>query len=263
MRYLRKYNEELDGKTYLDAARKLGKLGHKNRVSKLKDWAKKSAYNSLRKGIESLGTFELTIDSTDYGSTYTGEFYIDLQFDEDQFNDRYYNWICGDVTDLWVDFNISILPVDDSFKKHDSASSGEISEKLNGSYGVGEISIHLGNIPEDLDNADMEKVYQIYQKDKYSSKIPHVVNPLGKISMDYWDVPFYFTDRKSASRFRKGLIDIFKGNIVYKETSKQPGGLKEEIIDFLISDNNYLDFDEFQIWLERLGRININRLYKD
>lgn len=267
MKYLKRYNEELDPKTYYSVARKLDKLGHKNRVSKLRDWGKKSAVNLLRKKIESLGTFELTIGPNGGNpvDVYTGEFYIYLQFDRDIFNDRYYNWICGDIDDLWIYLNMAILPVNDDFKEHDVAQGIESSrgESSDGKYWVGEISIHLGNVPGYLTVHDMEEIYRIYQNDKYSSKLPNPVNPKGQISMDYWEYPFHFVDRRTASRFRKGLIDIFKGNIVYKETSEQPGGLKEELIDFLISDNNYIDFDGFQTWLQTLGRININRLYKD
>ena len=58
-------------------------------------------------------------------------------------------------------------------------------------------------------------------------------------------------------------IVIGGGNIEYKETTKNPGGLKEQFIDYFCSDNPILTIGEFEEFITSLGKININRFYKD
>ena len=42
MKYLKRFNEELNSSTYNSAARKLTKLGHTDRAAELKSWAQET-----------------------------------------------------------------------------------------------------------------------------------------------------------------------------------------------------------------------------
>ena len=76
MRYLRKYNEELKSDTYKSAADKLTKMGHVKRPEELMKWhaiaKEKEKEEVKRKAIEEaskLGTYKMTLDSSDAGKT--------------------------------------------------------------------------------------------------------------------------------------------------------------------------------------------------
>jgi hypothetical protein len=69
-------------------------------------------------------------------------------------------------------------------------------------------------------------------------------------------------DRGSAQKFKKMLYDIFEGNIVWRETPQLPGGVKEQILDFLCSDMDHT-LEEFEEFIESIKRISVNKIYKD
>jgi hypothetical protein len=58
------------------------------------------------------------------------------------------------------------------------------------------------------------------------------------------------------------LYDIFKGDIVWRETPELPGGVKEEILDHLCSDMDHT-LEEFEAFIESIKLIRVNQLYKD
>ena len=94
MKYLKKFNEELRPQTYMSAARKLNKLGHTDRANDLKDWAremeKKEEMIKWKDRIQDyapFGTFKMSIKNTETGRTLTGDFHLDISFDEMAFSD--------------------------------------------------------------------------------------------------------------------------------------------------------------------------------
>ena len=50
--------------------------------------------------------------------------------------------------------------------------------------------------------------------------------------------------------------------IIYGETTENPGGIKEFILDFLCSEQNR-SLEEFERIIKSISRINVNKLYKD
>ena len=100
MRYLKKFNEELRPMTYMSAARKLDKMGHHDRASKLKDWAgeieKKEEMIKWKDHIQDyapFGTFNLTVKNPETGEKLVGDFYLDINFDDLSFSDEPENGI--------------------------------------------------------------------------------------------------------------------------------------------------------------------------
>jgi len=261
MKHLKKISEELKSSVYKSAADKLAKLGHKRRVSDLESWAnkkledeKEQTQNKLLNEIKSIGTFNINISD----GQYIGDFYVNLHLDKSQFGEHYNNWMSGDQTDLYTFLSFGVLPVDKEFHNTDIAK--RIGKNPDGTYWLGELTIHLGDYPKGV---DLEEMYRLYEIDDLSPNLPHPENPKGVAYLEQWQYQFHLADRRSAVRFRKSIIDIFKGNIEYKETTKNPGGLKEQFIDYFCSDNPILTIGEFEEFITSLGKININRFYKD
>jgi len=99
MKYLKKFNEELKPSTYFSASRKLAKIGHWDRSKDLKDWGLEMEFreemDKWRKNIEKyspFGVFKMTIKNDD-GETITGDFYLDINFDDMAFLDEPENGI--------------------------------------------------------------------------------------------------------------------------------------------------------------------------
>jgi hypothetical protein len=99
MKYLKKFNEELKPSTYFSASRKLAKIGHWDRSKDLKDWGlemeSREEMDKWRKNIEKyspFGVFKMTIKNDD-GETITGDFYLDINFDDMAFLDEPENGI--------------------------------------------------------------------------------------------------------------------------------------------------------------------------
>ncbi len=208
----------------------------------------------LIKKIGTIGTFNMSMNNE-----YVGDFYINLSFDSWQLNDHYSNWISDGVgSGLFLYLNIAVLPLNSDFDSSDFANSNN--KNTDGTYWIGEIGLHLGNYPSDV---DVDEMYNIYEEDNLSPNLPHPINPNGYLGFDYWEKPFLFSDRRNAAKFRKALIDIFRGNVIYKETPENPGGLKGDVMDILCSDRPIYTIGEFEGFIKSLSRININRFFKD
>ena len=262
MKHLRKISEELKSSVYKSAADKLSKMGHKKRVFDLEEWSNIKAEreqqekkSKLISQLESIGTFNMDINNGEY----IGDFYINLSFDVWQLNDHYNDWMSDGGSGLFLYLNIGLLPLDDkTFEHTDFANSRGKND--DGTYWSGEIGLHLGNYPGDV---NVEEMYNKYEEDNLSPDLPHPKNPKGDTSFSYWELPFLFSDRRNAAKFRKSLIDIFRGDVIYKETTENPGGLKGDVIDILCSERPIYDIGEFEEFIKSLGRININRFFKD
>jgi hypothetical protein len=266
MKYIKNISE-LKSSVYKSAADKLRNMGHTKRVTNLEDWGKKKEEIEkskdkldMIKSVESIGTYDILFTHENH----RGLFYINLDLDSSQFIDKYADWISGENTHLHLDLSIGVIPVDDDFDDTGIAESRGIAK--GGVYWIGEINLHLGEFPIGEKGGypgDNDAAYNIYQKDNLSPKLPHPVNPKGNMYLEHWEHNFLFADRRNAARFRKSIIDIFKGTIDYKETPSNPGGLKEEVMDFLCSERPIFTISEFETFIKSLGRANINRFFKD
>lgn len=278
---------ELKSSTYQSAADQLKRKGHIRRVSNLEDWAGKRKEEELevvRKEmidrIKSIGKFKIYIEED-----ILADFYIHFEFDESRFRNRFEEWIDGQIDSLYIDLYIGIIPVLESeedkksfynsyfYANRYTKNSNEYYKSV-GLTQIGEMQIHLGSMPHKTeyfpggigndvdDEIDFDRLYDIWRVNQYDERIPHPVDPKGSIYIDNWfDIKWSLDSRREAVKFRKALIDIFKGNVEYDDNPNKPGGLKSEVMDFLIPD--YIEFDYFIEWIDSLNSINVNRLYKD
>ena len=96
MKYLKRFNEELKPSTYMSAAKKLTAIGHTGRAEELKDWAEETEKREeVTKWKERLqdygpfGTFKVNIVNPETEEKFTGDFYLDVNFDELGFEDNF------------------------------------------------------------------------------------------------------------------------------------------------------------------------------
>lgn len=267
MKHIKKLSERLYSDTYKSAAKKLKSYGHNKRVVDLENWGKKKEIEENNKikanmieSIKSIGTYELFFNYENY----RGEFYICLDFDPHMFLDRYAEWIGGDSSDLHLSMSIGVIPLNDDEFKNTEISADRGGAGKDGVYWIGDLTLHLGEFPKsEYPDEPEDWAYVIYRKDDLSPKLPHPINPKGVMYLECWEHNFVFVDRRNAARFRKSIIDIFKGNIEYKETPENPGGLKGDVMDFLCSERPIFDIYEFETFIKSLSRANINRFFRD
>lgn len=88
MKYLKKFNEELDPSTYLSASRKLKKLGHERRSKELEAWGKEAenrvSKEKWKKNIETYSPFGKATFKFMSGKSevFRGDFYLIFTFDD-------------------------------------------------------------------------------------------------------------------------------------------------------------------------------------
>ena len=245
-------NEELKYQSYQSASDKLSKLGHVKRSAELKKWAdeiKKRESDLASKRSEEdakqLGTFQMRI--TGNKQNIEGNFYISFYFNTDTINQQLDNWYDGGQ--LWFEFPLAVIPADGETK----AKMIEFIEPTNGKPYHGKYYF--------------ECMYLNFSKaiilDSEETKKSWVAEPTGSISMeDYGEFYPVFSNRSSAVKFKKALIDVFDGEIILRETDKDPGGVKGMVMDELCSERDRT-LGEFIKFIDSLRKININSLYKD
>jgi hypothetical protein len=255
MRYLRKYNEELKSDTYKSAADKLTKMGHVKRPEELMKWhvvsKEREKEEAKRKAIEEaskLGTYKITINTRNK-TKFTGDFYIYFYWNNDNFDENYEDWKRFDGSSVWLTFDFAVLPASEESKEFvNSFLSEQIGLTHDGKCYLGSFGINLTQGGNSIDEND---------------KPTYVLKPNGGFYWeDYHGYDWHMADRGNAQKFKKMLYDIFEGNIVWRETPELPGGVKEQILDFLCSDMDHT-LEEFEEFIESIKRISVNKLYKD
>ena len=255
MRYLRKYNEELKSDTYKSAADKLTKMGHVKRPEELMKWhvisKEREKEEAKRKAIEEsskLGTYKMTLSGA-HGK-FTGDFYVYFYWNNDNFDENYQDWKSFDNTSLWLQFDFSVLPASEESKEFaQNVLNKEIGLNYDGKCYLGCFGLNLSQSGNEYNEETNKETF--------------VLKPNGGFYFEEYDsIAWYMADRGSAQKFKKMLYDVFEGNIVWRETPELPGGLKEQILDFLCSDMDHT-LEEFEEFIESLKRISVNKLYKD
>jgi hypothetical protein len=109
MKYLKRFNEELDPQTYKRAARKLRKLGHEGRAKELEDWSNKRQideglllWKENVKRFSKFGKFKLNIKNPKTDEKLTGDFYLDLILDRDSFGESLQDFINDKKGSFWI-----------------------------------------------------------------------------------------------------------------------------------------------------------------
>jgi hypothetical protein len=247
-------NEELKYQSYQSAAAKLSKLGHVKRSTELQKWSdeiKKREYDAKAKMYEEdakqLGTFQMKI--TGNKQNIEGDFYVSFYFNTDTIDDQFDNWYDGGQ--LWLEFPFAVIPVNDETK-------AKMIEGVEPNYGKPNNGMYY-----------FQSMYLNFSEaitlgsDSEEDKKSWVMKPRGSVSLeDYGEFYPVFSNRSSAVRFKKALIDVFEGKIVLRETEKDPGGVKGMLMDELCSERDRT-FEEFLSFIDSLKKISINSLYKD
>jgi hypothetical protein len=178
-----------------------------------------------------------------------GDFYVSFYFNTETIDDQFYNW--NDGGQLWLEFPFAVIPVNDETK-------AKMIEGVEPNYGKPNTGMYY-----------FQSMYLNFSKaftwDSEEEKIsPNtVMEPTGKVSLeDYGEFYPVFSNRSSAVRFKKALIDVFEGKIILRETEKDPGGVKGMLMDELCSERDRT-LDEFLSFIDSLKKISINSLYKD
>jgi hypothetical protein len=96
MKYLKRFNEELKPSTYMSAAKKLAAIGHTGRANALKDWANETEkreeivkWKDRLQDYGLFGTYKMNIVNPETEEKFTGDFYLDVNFDELGFEDNF------------------------------------------------------------------------------------------------------------------------------------------------------------------------------
>lgn len=246
-------NEELKSDTYKSAADKLSKMGHIKRPEELMKWhaiSKQREADAKKLEVlndcKQMGVYQLYLGYSKGGNTfdYKGDFYINLVFDPYDLDERYSEWKEGE-NNLWVNFSFGIIPVNEDGKKF----CEEVIKPIIGTGGD-QITYWLGafwlNISRTI-NPDIEGVR---------------FRPIGKGYFEEYEGKWHLSNRASAIKFKNTLYKIFNGDIIVRETSERPGGMKEEIIDNLCNEKPH-DIDEYEDIMNSIKGINLNNLYKD
>ena len=191
MKYLKKFNEELNPNTYRRAASKLKKMGGFNidRAKNLTDWAeKREADDSIikwKKNIEEFskfGKFKLNI-----ANKFTGDFYLYLNFSRDSFLDEYAPVEEGGEYELRLGFFIGAIPVDEETRVKTLETVIE-DDFGNGFIWSNMLSIGLKIIPGSYEITDMAL-------EDYDEELTGGVE---------------LADRASAGRLRSLLVSLFE-----------------------------------------------------
>ena len=268
MRYLRKYNEELKADTYKLAADKLARMGHVKRPEELMKWhaiakekeeiAKEEARlkaieEAKRKTLEEaskLGVHKLTLSNGDV--KFTGDFYVYFYWDKDMFDEYYSEWRSFDSQMISLQFAFSIIAASEESKEFENTVlSKEISLQSDGKCWLGSFSLNLtnggnGSFPDEETNKEI-----------------FVFKPTGGYYEEEWyNISWNMADRASAQKFKKMLYDVFSGEIVFRDSEKVPGGIKEELIEELCNERGH-DLSEYLDFVESIKKIRVNQLYKD
>lgn len=133
MKYIKRFNEELNSNTYWQAAKKLKDLGHVRRSSVIDNWAKKvhdsekeiAIVNNIEKYSKN-GIFDMTISKSKWNAStrssskspfISGKFYICLSIETDMFEDTFSYWSSTNEGNFNLSFTMGVIPADEETKK--------------------------------------------------------------------------------------------------------------------------------------------------
>jgi hypothetical protein len=237
MKYLKRFNEELNASTYRRAARKLKKKGHVKRANDLDDYAnlteRKDSFikwEELKDKLSSYGSYKLNISNNN--ESLTGDFYLDFYYPNGMLIDSYE----PGEDNIMISIFFNIIPLDEDMIDELEDLHEEL-EFINGSFNGGVISF------ECFINNDSKIEIKEFNLDNFINSLTNT-----KITL---------CDRVSANRFKRLLINILNG----KEIEEIYNTMEEEILMSLGFSAEY----GFKIekLAEYVNNISVNDLYKN
>jgi len=214
MKYLKKFNEELRPQTYMSAARKLDKLGHHDRANALKDWSREVEkkeemikWKDLIQDYAQFGTFKMTIKNTETGDTLTGDFHLDISFDDLQFSDEPESGIC---------FFIGLIPTSEDLIHQYMELCPDYD------FGNGFFWGKIFNLQYELSDTVKFTKWNMWDYDDEMN---------GKVA---------FADRGSANKFKNLLIQIFTNSeLGYPSGYTDADDLYEKLTNCILAENSF------------------------
>jgi hypothetical protein len=214
MKYLKKFNEELRPQTYLSAARKLDKLGHHDRANALKDWAREMEtkeemikWKDLIQDYAQFGTFKVTVKNPETGETLTGDFHLDISFDELAFGEEPESGIC---------FFIGLIPTSEDLIHQYMELCPDYD------FGNGFFWGKIFNLEYELSDTVTFTKWNMWDYDDEMN---------GKVA---------FADRGSANRFKNLLIQIFTNSeLGYPSGYTDADDLYEKLTNCILAENSF------------------------
>lgn len=109
MKYLKKFNEELDPSTYYSASQKLRGMGHSGRAKELEKWADNRKWKDNIEKFSKFGKFKLKVSSS-LGDI-NEDFYLFLIIDRMVFEDELDDFVPNKFGNMF--FTIGIIPANE------------------------------------------------------------------------------------------------------------------------------------------------------
>lgn len=214
MKHLKKFNEELRPQTYISAARKLDKLGHTDRANALKDWAKETEkkeemikWQDRIQDYAQFGTFKLTIKNTETNETLTGDFHLDVNFDDLSFSDE---------PESGITFFLGLIPTSEDLIYQYMELCPDYD------FGNGFFWGKIFNLQYELGDTVVFTKWNMWDYDDEMN---------GKVN---------FADRASANKFKNLLIQIFSNpQLGYPSGYTDADDLYEKLTNTILAENSF------------------------
>lgn len=243
MRYIKRFNEELDYSTYRRAANKAKAIGHVNRSNRLIDWSdvilKKKKAKDLERLMNELSkypSFELIYVYG--GKEFIGNFYLDLLVNKEYIRNDIHDFNHSDIKNILLYIDMGGVPADD-----DTLSRLIEFNKIND------------------DNTSDNIVYGSWIKVNIIEDIDKDV-----VLEDMDNRELRFSNRRESLKFKKLINDAISGKNDFGSQYDE-GGISTTIKDaFTENKGEYDGFDPdyyYGILKETLSRMSLNGLYID
>jgi hypothetical protein len=189
----------------------------------------------------------------------TGNFYLWFSFDEYQNDENWQYWQEDgrfEGNRLWMTLDICLYPADqETFENCLNKLDFYPSQPYYGST----LGLKLSD-PVGVEQGGTERDEDLpYEEGQWELTL----NGTGNVSyIEGNECNLKFVNRVEANKFRKLVIDVLEGNIEMGETSANPGGVKEKIIDFYCNKKG-VSIEEFDNLVDTVRGIKVNSLYKD
>jgi hypothetical protein len=214
MKHLKKFNEELRPQTYMSAARKLDKLGHTDRANALKDWAKETEkkeemikWQDRIQDYAQFGTFKLTIKNTETNETLTGDFHLDVNFDDLAFSDE---------PESGITFFLGLIPTSEDLIYQYMELCPDYD------FGNGFFWGKIFNLQYELGDTVVFTKWNMWDYDDEMN---------GKVN---------FADRASANKFKNLIIQIFSNTqLGYPSGYTDADDLYEKLTNTILAENSF------------------------